>query len=209
MDALVWGASGGIGSALVRTLKQENWRVFAAARNMDRIPSEADYSLRFDARDPGTVADVHYTVAYESDGIDLMIYAAGSLRSGAIREFTPEDWAEVVAGNLTGAYLAAGNGLSVMKSEAHAVFIGAYVDHLILPKMGAYAAAKAGLEPLVAVLRKENRKMRFTIVRPGAVDTPLWENAPFRKPGNTKDPHMVARAILQHHQSGAAGDLDL
>jgi NAD(P)-dependent dehydrogenase (short-subunit alcohol dehydrogenase family) len=75
--------------------------------------------------------------------------------------------------------------------------------------MGAYAVAKAAIEPLVAVLRKENRKMRFTIVRPGAVDTDLWNNAPFKKPADVKTPQSVARAILDHYQSGEAGDLNL
>ncbi len=209
MDALIWGASGGIGSALVTTLKQENWRVFAAGRNLTHIPSEADYKLRFDADDPHTLRDVNYTVANESSGIELMIYAAGGLRSGMIREFSLEDWLVVMSGNVTGAFLAASHSLGVMQPQGHMMFIGAYIDHLILPKMGAYAVAKAAIEPLVAVLRKENRKLRFTIVRPGAVDTDLWNNAPFKKPTDAKTPQTAARAILAHHQSGEVGDLNL
>lgn len=209
MDALIWGASGGIGSALVTTLKQEKWRVFAAGRNTDHIPAEADYKLRFDADDPQTLRDVNYTVANDSRGIDLMVYAAGSLKSGPISEFSLEDWLGVLSGNVTGAFLAASHSLEAMQPEGHMMFIGAYIDHLILPRMGAYAVAKAAIEPLVAVLRKENRRLRFTIVRPGAVDTDLWNNAPFRKPASAKAPQSVARAILEHHQSGAAGDLNL
>jgi NADP-dependent 3-hydroxy acid dehydrogenase YdfG len=209
MDALIWGASGGIGSALVTTLKQENWRVFAAGRNLTHIPSEADYKLRFDADDPHTLRDVNYTVANESSGIELMIYAAGGLRAGMIREFSLEDWLVVMSGNVTGAFLAASHSLGVMQPQGHMIFIGAYINHLILPKMGAYAVAKAAIEPLVAVLRKENRKLRFTIVRPGAVDTDLWNNAPFKKPADAKTPQTAARAILAHHQSGEVGDLNL
>lgn len=209
MDALIWGASGGIGSALVTTLKQENWRVFAAARNQQHIPSEADYRLRFDADDLHTLREVSYTVATESGAIDLMVYAAGSLRSGLMSELSLEDWLAVMSGNVTGAFLAASHSLGVMQPQGHILFIGAYGDHLTIPRMGAYAVAKAALEPLVAVLRKENRKLRFTIVRPGAVDTDLWNNAPFKKPANAKTPQSVARAILDHYQSGEAGDLNL
>lgn len=209
MDALIWGASGGIGSALVTTLKQDEWRVFAAGRNLDKIPSEADFRLRFDADDPHTFRDVNDKVANESSGIDLMIYAAGGLKSGMLRGYSLEDWLAVMSGNVTGAFLAASHSLGVMQPQGHMLFIGAYIDHLILPKMGAYAVAKAAIEPLVAVLRKENRKLRFTIVRPGAVDTDLWDNAPFKKPSNAKTPQSVARAILDHHQSGEVGDLNL
>ncbi len=209
MDALIWGASGGIGSALVTTLKQEGWRVFAAARNHHHIPSEADFTLPFDADDPQTFRDVNYMVANESSGIDLMIYAAGGLKSGMLRDFSLEDWLVVMSGNVTGAFLAASHSLSVMQPQGNMMFIGAYIDHLILPKMGAYAVAKAAIEPLVAVLRKENRKLCFTIVRPGAVDTDLWNNAPFKKPADAKMPQSVAHAILDHHQSGELGDLNL
>ncbi len=209
MDALIWGASGGIGSALVTMLKQEGWRVFAAARNRDRIPSEADFKLPFDTEDLNTFQEVNFTVAYESNGIDLVVYAAGGLRSGMMRDLSLEEWSAVTSGNLTGAFLAASHSLSAMHPQGHMAFIGAYTEHLILPKMGAYAAAKAALEPLVAILRKENRKMRFTIVRPGAVDTAMWNNAPFKKPSNAKSPVIVARAILDHHQSDNSGDLNL
>jgi short-subunit dehydrogenase len=89
------------------------------------------------------------------------------------------------------------------------LFMGAYVDHVTLPKMAAYAVAKAGLETMVTVLRKENRKHKFSVIRPGAVDTPFWENAPFKKPVDAKSPETVARAILAHYQAGQNSDLDL
>ena len=209
MDALIWGASGGIGSALVTTLKQENWHVFAVARHVARIPSAADVKLPFEANDLKTLREVNLTVAQESRGIDLMVYAAGGLQAGSVAQLSLDDWQQVISGNLTGAFLAASHSLSLMQPKGHLVFIGAYINHLVLPKMGAYAAAKAALEPLIAILRKENRTMRFTIVRPGAVDTPFWGNAPFKKPENAKAPNVVARAILDYHLSDMYGDLDL
>lgn len=89
------------------------------------------------------------------------------------------------------------------------MFFGAYGDHLILPKMGTYASAKAGLEPHVKVLAKENRKYKFTLIRPGAVDTPFWDNAPFKLPKNAKSPDEVVTTIAAHHNKGEGGDLNL
>jgi len=54
---LIWGASGGIGSEMVRILKNDDWRVFAAARNKERIPAEADEKLYFDTNDISTLSD--------------------------------------------------------------------------------------------------------------------------------------------------------
>lgn len=208
-EALVYGASGGIGSALVRLLKTEGWRVFAAAREPERIPAEADAKLVFDTDDLAALRETSFKLAQETEGLDLVVYAAGSLRADLFAKLSTEDWSNVLSTNLTGAFAAATHSLDLMSSQGHMVFIGAYVDHLLLPKMAAYAAAKAGLEPMVEILRKEQRKLRFTIVRPGAVDTAFWEHAPFRKPDNAKSPQVVAQAILDHHLSGTLGDLNL
>lgn len=208
-EALIWGASGGIGSALVRTLKGRGWRVFAAARDESRIPGEADQTYRFDAGAAQTISGIPPLIAPESDGLDLMVYAAGALRNGLLDRMPPDEGRLVLESNLTGAWLAAQSSLPLMKDGSLMVFIGAYIDHLILPKMGVYAAAKAALDPLVAVLAKENRKLRFSIVRPGAVDTPFWEQAPFKLPKDAKPPAVVAEAIYGHWISGQGGDLNL
>jgi short-subunit dehydrogenase len=99
--------------------------------------------------------------------------------------------------------------IHLINEGGQATFIGAYIDHLILPKMGAYAAAKAGLETLVDILQKEHRKVNFTLVKPGAVDTPFWQNAPFKMPGNAKSPEAVAEAIVAQYRQGARGVLAL
>jgi NAD(P)-dependent dehydrogenase (short-subunit alcohol dehydrogenase family) len=120
-----------------------------------------------------------------------------------------EGWLNTFHSNLTGAFLMAKHGLPLLANNGHMMFIGAYVDHLRLPKMGAYAAAKAGLEELVTILGKENRRQRFTIVHPGAVNTPFWENVTFKMPADAKPPAQVAQDILQYHQSGKMGILNL
>lgn len=209
MEALIWGASGGIGSALVTHLKRNNWRVFAAARQENRIPPEADYTYTFDAAQPPSIAAVPPLIAPESDGLDLMVYAAGALRNGLLDRLTPDDWAAVMNSNVTGAWLAAQASLPLMKEGGYVMFIGAYIDHLVLPKMGAYAAAKAALDPLVKILAKENRKLKFSILRPGPVATAFWENAPFRQPQDAKAPAVIAQAILDHVTSASSGDLNL
>ncbi len=209
MEALIWGASGGMGRALVSHLKSKDWRVFAAARNEGRIPREADFTYAFDASSPQSISSIAPLTAPESDGLDLMVYAAGALRNGMLDKMSSEDYALVMNSNVMGAWLAAQASLPLMKEGGHMVFIGAYVEHLILHKMGVYAAAKAALAPLVSVLAKENRKFKFTLLRPGAVDTEFWANAPFKLSKDAKQPQAIAEAILQRFESGESGDLNL
>jgi NAD(P)-dependent dehydrogenase (short-subunit alcohol dehydrogenase family) len=208
-EVLIWGASGGIGRALVRHLKVAGWRVFAAARNINKIPVEADFQVEFDAKDRSSIDRAALAIAQETDGVDLVVYAAGGLESEKLHQLSQDDWSQVIDSNLNGAYFVAAPSLNLMKEDGHMVFFGAYGDHLILPKMGAYAVAKAGLEPFVKILAKENRKNRFTLIRPGAVDTPFWENAPFKLPPNAKSPDEIVIELLKHHDEGGSGELNL
>jgi NADP-dependent 3-hydroxy acid dehydrogenase YdfG len=208
-DALIWGASGGIGSALVRHLKQDGWRIFGAARDTARIPDEADEKYAFEAGKATTIAEAARLLAMESDAIDLMVYAAGGIRSNVLEKLSADDWDNVIAANLTGVQYTVQASLPLMSKTGHIVVIGAYVDHITLPRMGAYTAAKAALEPLLKIMQKENRKLKFTLVRSPAVDTPFWENAPFNLPKTALQPQAVAEAIVQRYHSGEDGLLDL
>ena len=208
-DALIWGASGGMGRALVQKLVDDGWRVFAAARDTERIPDGVYHRYRFDAVDRSALKDIALDLTHETSGLDLWVYAVGELQAELLRKMDDGGWAEVFDSNLSGAFMAINQTLHLLNEGGQATFIGAYVDHLILPKMGAYAAAKAGLETLVDVLQKENRKVNFTLVKPGAVDTAFWENAPFKKPADAKPPAAVAEAIMAQYRQGERGVLAL
>jgi NAD(P)-dependent dehydrogenase (short-subunit alcohol dehydrogenase family) len=208
-DALIWGASGGIGQALVRQLKNDDWRVFTASRDIESIPEGVYDSYRFDATNYEAIREIAVDLAHQTSGLDLWVYAAGGLQSDLLRKMSPNAWSAVLDSNLTGAFLTISQTLHLIKEGGQAAFIGAYVDHLILPKMGAYAVAKAGLEPMVKVLQKENRKMNFTLVKPGAVATNFWKNVPFRMPADAKSPDIVAQAIVAQYENRRRGILAL
>lgn len=208
-NALIWGASGGMGQALCQQLQQAGWRVFAAARDLTQLPEGVNGRYAFNAADPNSIKDIAIDLAHQTQGLDLWVYAAGELQADRLKNMTSDAWLSVLHSNLTGAFLTASHTIQLLNDGAQAVFIGAYIDHLILPKMGAYAAAKAGLEPFVEILQKENRKINFTLVKPSAVNTPFWDNVPFRMPRDAKDPTIVAQAILRQQAEGKHGVLAL
>lgn len=208
-NAFIWGASGGIGQALTEQLIDQGWQVYAAARHVDNIPAGVAERYAFTAVDQTTIRDIALDLAHRTDGLDLWIYAAGGLQAEKLQQMTPETWTAVLDSNLNGAFRTIMQTVHLIKPGGHAFFIGAYIDHLILPKMGAYAVAKSGLETLVDVLQKENKNVAFTLVKPGAVDTPFWENAPFKMPNNAKSPAAVAQEIVAWQQAGKQGVLAL
>jgi len=198
-----------MGRALVRELKTKSWQVFGAGRTTSNIPDEADLAVHFDADYEHSFESVVMRVAQETTELDLMVYAVGELAYDKLEGMGQDGWNKTLRSNLTGAYLASFYSLNLLKEGAHSVYIGAYLEHLRLPKMGAYVAAKAGLQELVTVLQKENRKHKFTLVRPGPVDTPFWEQVALKLPSDAKTPEVLAQAIISHIESGASGELNL
>jgi NAD(P)-dependent dehydrogenase (short-subunit alcohol dehydrogenase family) len=138
-----------------------------------------------------------------------VIYAAGGLNANLLEKLTSEEWNATLTANLTGAFLASRASLNLLKRDGHLILIGAYTEKITLPRMGAYVAAKSGLESLVTVLQKENRKLKITLVRPPAVDTPFWQNVPFRLPASALQPQQVASAMIAHYVKGEVGELNL
>lgn len=208
-DVLIWGASGGIGGALAQLLKQHGWRVFAAARTEGKITGAMDGTFAFDASDPFSFDAVAMAVAQEADDLALVVYAAGTMSANAVADTSVGEWRAVQDANLNGAYLAAKASVHLLREGGHYMVIGAKVDNVSLPRFGAYAAAKAGLEPMMTVLAKEHRKLKFALIRPGAVDTPFWANVPFKLPLGAASAESVAAAILNTHESGGVGVIDL
>jgi len=88
------------------------------------------------------------------------------------------------------------------------VFLGAVHERLRLPGLSAYAAAKAGLEVFVEILRKETRH-KTLIIRPGAVNTALWSKVPFSLPKTALQPEALAEKIYSAIIEGKEGVLDL
>ena len=147
-------------------------------------------------------------VSQQVDQVDLWIYAAGDITAGKVAEDAPEAWQRILDANLTGAYLTAHYSLPLVARDSHLVFLGAVSERLRLPRLSAYAAAKAGLEAFVEVLGKEERKRRVTLVRPAAVDTPLWNKVPFTLPPGALSPDEAANCILAAYRDGQRGVLE-
>lgn len=207
--AMVWGAAGGIGGAVVDELVANGWSVVAVSRDEAALAERVSCSLRADVADAFSVQRAVQAAAHEVDEVALWVYAAGDIAAAPVEEMTPAVWGRILAANLTGAYHAAHFSLPLLAADAHLVFVGAVSERLRLPGLSAYAAAKAGLEAFAEALRKEQRRRRVTVVRPAAVATPLWDKVPLRMPKDAPPPSKVAGRILAAYDEGHSGVLDL
>jgi 3-oxoacyl-[acyl-carrier protein] reductase len=207
--AMVWGASGGIGRALVARLVKDGWTAVALSRHPTDLADLTPHVFEVDLADPAAVERAVARAGGAVEAVDLWIYAAGDITSERVADMSPQTWRRILDANLNGAFLAAHYSLPLLAGDAHLVFLGAVSERMRLPGLAAYAAAKAGLEALAGTLRKEERRRRVTVVRPGAVETVIWQKVPFKMPHRALKPEELAGRIVAAYDEGHSGILDL
>lgn len=207
--AMVWGASGGIGTAVVKHLVDEGWEVLSVARDVGAVTAVTSYAVEANVADPDSVRQAVEQAKGMMGEVSLWVYAVGDNVSAKVGDMPCEDWRRILDANLSGAFYAVHDSLPLLAAKAHMVFLGAVSERLRLPGLSAYAASKAGIEAFGDVLRKEQKGRRVTVVRPKAVKTTIWDKVPFNAPRSALEPEEVAERILSAYEEGHDGPLDL
>lgn len=187
----------------------QDWTVVAIARHTDPLVDLTEHVIEADVTNDYEVQLAVSQASHALDEINLFVYAAGDITSAKLADMAHDDWQRIINANLTGAYLTTHHSMPLLASDAHLFFLGAISERLKLPGLAAYAAAKAALEVFGEVLAKEQRKRRVTVVRPGAVDTPLWDKMPLKLPPKAFSPDDIAQKILTAFEQNHKGPLDL
>lgn len=208
--AMIFGAGGGIGSAIGKYLNEKGFTVAAAVRNLNGVPMDfADFVVEGDF---GSEQDVNGMVresAEELETIDLWIYAAGDIQYAKNTDAENGDWLRIFDANLFGAQRTLKESMHLLAEDAHIMFIGAYTDRLLMPGLSAYTASKAALAAYSAVLEKELRGKKVSLIRPSAVNTSFWEKVPFKLPANALQPEDVAERVFTAYSQGLSGLVDM
>jgi 3-oxoacyl-[acyl-carrier protein] reductase len=207
--ALIWGAAGGIGSALARQLKAVGWQVAGISRHGADQAGYTDYAFEADVADPFAVQRAVLLAGQEIGEAQLFVYAVGDIVAEPASRMAPDTFRRILDANLLGAHYAVHYGLPLLTATAPLIFVGAVTERLRLQGLSAYAAAKAGLEAFAAALRKEERHRQVIVVRPGAVNTAFWRKVPFKMPGNALSPEAVAELVVAAVRAGHQGVLDV
>lgn len=205
---MIWGAAGGIGHALANTLSNSGWTVATISRHAADLEDVAAYNFEADVAKAREVEAAVLTAAYDLEPVKLWIYTVGDIAANPVSDLEPETWQRIIDANLTGPFLAAHYSMPLLAPDAHLIFVGAVSERLRLPGLSAYAASKAGLEAFGDAFRKEERGRRVTVIRPVAVNTPLWEKVPMRMPKDAGTPEAAAARILKAYEDGETGIVD-
>ncbi|ELP64594.1 SDR family NAD(P)-dependent oxidoreductase [Streptomyces turgidiscabies] len=188
---LITGAGSGIGQATVLRILAEGGHVVAT--DVDTAGLNATRKL---AADTGTNARLHtvqVNIADETSvreavasaldalggGLDVLVNAAGILRSSHTHKTSLEQFNQVIAVNLTGTFLMIRETIPVLlQGENPAVVnFSSTSASFAHPYMAAYAASKGGIQAMTHALAAEYSKqgIRFTAVAPGSISSGMTD----------------------------------
>jgi 3-hydroxybutyrate dehydrogenase len=165
--ALVTGAAGGIGGAIVTRLEADGWAVHAVD------VADADLATRAGNR---LVVDA----ALERLGrLDAVVAAAGFQHVAPVRDFPEDRWDALLAVLLTSPFLLAKYAWDALAESGDGRFCAIASAHSLVasPFKAGYVAAKHGVLGLVKTLALEGVKagISASAICPGYVRTPLVE----------------------------------
>jgi NAD(P)-dependent dehydrogenase (short-subunit alcohol dehydrogenase family) len=182
-NAVVTGASRGIGLAIARALLAEGANVIGVARKAtdETDALGADSRFRFFAADLSDAAQIERLRAEVGDRVDVLVNNVGSAppRPGGFASITDEDWLRSYDLNALAAVRVTRALLDAVPAGGSIVNIASENSMLSDPLVMDYSAAKAAALSFSKSLSKElgPRGIRVNSISPGPVATALWLGA--------------------------------
>lgn len=199
---LITGASSGIGAATARQASRDGYRVVLAARSQDRL-DELAAELGGEHRALAVRCDVSewseqqamVSRAMETFGrLDVVFANAGFGAARGFTESTPEHWKAMVLTNVYGAALTIRATMDALKeSRGHLLLTGSVAGRRALPG-SLYSATKFAVCAMGESARQElnGTGVRVTLINPGMVDTPFFDD----RPNQALEGDDVAAAVM-------------
>jgi 3-oxoacyl-[acyl-carrier protein] reductase len=184
--AIVTGASRGIGAAVAERLARDGFRVVVnyAGSHKDaeavvariRTSGAEAVTAQADVSDPAAVARMFDAAETAYGGVDVLVNNAGVMALKPIAESDDALFDRQIAINLKGSFNAMREAARRLREGGRIVNFSTSVVGLKLETYGVYAATKAAIETMTAILAKEMRGRGITVnaVAPGPTATALF-----------------------------------
>lgn len=204
---LITGASTGIGEATARRAIEAGFRVVLAARSTDKLEHlqrelghKRALAVTCDVANWQSQQEMIEQTLTHFGRIDVVFANAGFSKGSTFYggEDKPDEWKEMVMVNVFGAAATARLTLpELVKNSGHFLITGSVVGRVTSIR-NLYSATKWAVTGMAQAIRNEmvGTGIRVTLVEPGIVDTPFWDN--LQKPDAAKEllPDDIARAVM-------------
>lgn len=174
--ALVTGAAGGIGAAIVKRFRAEGARVAVADRDVSGI--EADAQLPGDLLSP-TYADGLAQAAYDlMGGLHILINNAGVITRGAVTESSDSDWALSMGVNVEAPFRICRAAIPLMAHDGGGAIVNVsscWGGKAPGPNHAVYCMTKAAIASLTQCMGMDHahQGIRVNAVCPNEVNTSM------------------------------------
>ena len=184
--AIVTGASRGIGAAIAERLAGDGFAVIVnyagneAAANavVERIERAGGMALAVqgDVADAVAVRALFDRAVEHFGGVDVLVNNAGIMALSTIEKADDAHFDRQIAVNLKGTFNAMREAAARLRHGGRVINFSTSVVGLKLEGYGVYAATKAAVETLTAIMAKEMRGRAITVnaVAPGPTATELF-----------------------------------
>ncbi len=218
--AVVTGAGGGIGSALVARLLERGTTTFTVRRTTAAAPGAVqsrgrEVSLTADLAVPRSRERLGSALLNQLENLDLLVHCAGSYLRSPVADLSPSALARELEVNLVAPVHLTGLLLPLLqRARGQVVFVNSSVIQRPHAMLAGYAASKAGLRAAADSLRDEVNAagMRVLSIYPGRTDSPLQQtiHAAEGRPYDTSrllGADDVARAIMNAIEMPAGAEI--
>jgi NADP-dependent 3-hydroxy acid dehydrogenase YdfG len=200
---VITGASTGIGAATALRAAEFGYRVTIAARSEDKLMALRDelggdgkaLAFRCDVRSWEDQQTLVRETLERFGRLDAFLANAGFGAKRGFLEESVEFWKSMIDTNVFGAALSIRASLGHFKREGrgHLLLTSSVAGRRALPG-SLYSATKFAVTAMGEALRQEvaDTDIKVTVIEPGAVDTPFFEN----RPSEALEADDIARAVL-------------
>ncbi|MYX95156.1 SDR family NAD(P)-dependent oxidoreductase [Streptomyces sp. SID486] len=206
--ALITGGGSGIGQATVLRILAEGGTVVAAdvserglRDTAEKAAAHADRltTLVVDIADEDSVRAGVAAAIGALGGLDVLVNAAGILRSSHTHETSLADFTRILQVNLVGTFLAVREAIPALLAGRDAAVVNFSSTSAVFahPYMAAYAASKGGIQSMTHALAAEyaGRGIRFTAVQPGSISSGMTDGS--GASGQSSGPGLPADADMR------------
>ena len=173
--ALVTGAAGGIGRAIVKVLRDGGAIVAASDRTLDDV--EADHLLPGDLRDAAFCDQLPHAAREAMSGLDILCNNAGVITRGDITQATDDDLALTMAVNVEAPVRLCRAAIPIMSAAGGGAIVNTASCWGLQPGPNhpLYVMSKAALASLTQCLGRDHahQNIRVNAVCPNEVDTAM------------------------------------